>query len=289
MNIPSVINGYAILYIRYDAFKNKGITSVKIPNTVTNIGNSAFEGNLLTSIKIPDSVKNIGRNAFRNNNIEEIELHDNIEEIGDYAFAYNKLKKLKVPVLPVVNDNEYSDGYTFAYNEIEELIIPLEVKQIRRNMFSNNKLKGTFTVPIHLESVLNYAFINNEIEKVIIKSNDTLFGERSGFSSNKITDFEVPTGFSQYHIFSNNLLETVKIPNGSNIKQFNLYQNPILIVIVQGNDVNIELASISDWADWNFNNPESFYQRIGEDSLYPKINAGRYERTDLMSKWYKIY
>lgn len=45
----------------------KKITSIKIPNSVTNIGEGAFQYcNSLTSIKIPNSVTSIGEGAFHN-------------------------------------------------------------------------------------------------------------------------------------------------------------------------------------------------------------------------------
>ena len=42
-----------------------GLTNIKIPESVTSIGECSFDGCIgLTSIDIPESVKNIGRTAF---------------------------------------------------------------------------------------------------------------------------------------------------------------------------------------------------------------------------------
>ena len=65
--IPSEINGIPVTAIATDAFKNKGLTSVEIPNSVTSIGPSAFLSNKLTSVEIPNSVTSIGNSAFYNN------------------------------------------------------------------------------------------------------------------------------------------------------------------------------------------------------------------------------
>lgn len=40
------------------------LTSVTMPNSITNIGSHAFQGNALTSVTIPTSVTNIGERAF---------------------------------------------------------------------------------------------------------------------------------------------------------------------------------------------------------------------------------
>lgn len=58
---------YDVTRIGDEAFyRDHGLTSVNIPNSVTTIGENAFAGcNSLTSLTIPNSVTNIGKEAFR--------------------------------------------------------------------------------------------------------------------------------------------------------------------------------------------------------------------------------
>jgi len=67
--IPKKINELPVVSIDDEAFYFSEITSVIIPNTVTNIGFKAFINNKLTSVIIPNSVIDIGFSAFENNQL----------------------------------------------------------------------------------------------------------------------------------------------------------------------------------------------------------------------------
>ena len=78
---------YLITTIGNDAFKNKTtITSVTIPNTVTELKASVFEGcTNLTNVTIPTSVTKLGNNVFKNcSNLITSELPNTITSVGTY-------------------------------------------------------------------------------------------------------------------------------------------------------------------------------------------------------------
>src|ERR1700679_451685 len=65
VTIPATINGHPVTSIGASAFLDSSLTSVTIPNTITNIGDSAFYGCIdLPGVTIPNSVTSIGQYAF---------------------------------------------------------------------------------------------------------------------------------------------------------------------------------------------------------------------------------
>ncbi|MCL1991570.1 MAG: leucine-rich repeat domain-containing protein [Spirochaetes bacterium] len=93
--IPPDISGIEVTAIGNYAFQfpgtnadNRGpLTSVTIPEGVTNIGNNAFQHNQLTSVNIPEGVTSIGSNAFENNNLTSVTIPDTVTNIGIIAFS----------------------------------------------------------------------------------------------------------------------------------------------------------------------------------------------------------
>ncbi|MDG5492037.1 leucine-rich repeat domain-containing protein [Psychroserpens sp. SPM9] len=90
-------NVFDVVKIDNSAFENIGLTSVIIPNSVTNIGISAFNTNNLTSVTIPDSVTIIGTTAFATNPITNLSLGANVADIGIGAFVDNNLTDVTIP------------------------------------------------------------------------------------------------------------------------------------------------------------------------------------------------
>ena len=90
---------YQVTNIGLFAFFNcTGITSVVIPNTVTNITGQAFYNNRLTTVTIPNLVTFIGSQAFMNNTLTSVKLGYSVTTIEAEAFRVNpNLTSINIP------------------------------------------------------------------------------------------------------------------------------------------------------------------------------------------------
>jgi hypothetical protein len=94
--IPSTIGGFAVEHIGIDAFLEKYLTSVIIPDSVTSIGPCAFRINLLTSVTIGNSVTSIDYRAFYNNQLISVTIPNSVTSISFSVFAYNPLSSVTI-------------------------------------------------------------------------------------------------------------------------------------------------------------------------------------------------
>ncbi|GHU95935.1 hypothetical protein FACS189479_09630 [Spirochaetia bacterium] len=92
--IPKKINNRPVEAIGNDAFSNKELTNVTIPNSVSLIGSNAFAGNQLTSVTIPNSVTLIGWFAFQKNQLTSVIIPNSVITFGIYGLYWiHKLAK----------------------------------------------------------------------------------------------------------------------------------------------------------------------------------------------------
>jgi hypothetical protein len=135
--IPSLIEGLPVTRISSETFKNKQLTDISIPDTVTYIGDDAFRNNSLTDVTIPDTVTYIGSHAFRGNLLTKIILPSKLTVIGFYAFSNN---------------------------QISDIIFPPGIIEIKSGAFANNNLTS-INIP---KGKISDAFNGNPITEVFL-------------------------------------------------------------------------------------------------------------------------
>ena len=88
--IPKTINNKNVTTIGEDAFQNNQLTSVIIPDTITDIDRYAFQKNKLAIIKFPTPslLKSIGNSSFTENNIISVIIPDSVTFLHCNAFDY---------------------------------------------------------------------------------------------------------------------------------------------------------------------------------------------------------
>ena len=93
--------------IGMEAFFNKQLTSVTIPNGITVIGQGAFHTNLLITIIIPNSVTEIGIGAFMNNRLTSITIGSGVKSIGEVTFYLNPITSITIGAGVNIDENAF--------------------------------------------------------------------------------------------------------------------------------------------------------------------------------------
>ncbi len=165
VEIPSEIEGHAVIGIGDNAFNGKGLTSVVIPEGLLNIGKQAFRGNNLTELNIPESVQSIGEGAFRQNKLMTLSLPDSVSTIGVRAFNQNEITELKLP-----GNLEKLGGYSFADNKINSVTIPEGLKEVDGYAFRGNQLTE-ISFPDSIEVIGSGVLQGNDIVRITLGNN----------------------------------------------------------------------------------------------------------------------
>ncbi|MCL2586846.1 MAG: leucine-rich repeat protein [Firmicutes bacterium] len=201
--------GSPISTISQVSFMNNFLTSIQLPNNVTNIGYMAFSNNLLGGhLHIPHGVVEIQHNAFATNSITTVSFPDTLITIGPYAFQSNDLTSVDFPSsVTTIGAN------SFRMNDIDTVVLTNNITTLGEWAFWNNNLTSV-QIPNTL-TVLNAGiFADNDITSVIIPESVTQI-DRYVFARNDLTQISIPNAVTSIgeNAFVHNPLATIAIPN----------------------------------------------------------------------------
>lgn len=189
-------------YIEYKDFENcVGLTSIKLPDGMVNIGNGVFDGcTKLASIEIPKSVKNIGNSAFSGCisltgiNVSE----NNTAYCSENGVLYNKAKTeiMRFPCQKTDTSFTIPNGVTGIANGAFEncrnltgITIPKGAKSIGDDVFSNCEGLTSITIPDGVTSIGSSAFYECiALTSAVIPNTVTSIGNNAFLNRNKLKD-----------------------------------------------------------------------------------------------------
>jgi hypothetical protein len=156
-DIPAMIDGLPVTSIGASAFAQSSLTSVTIPDSVTNIGDSAFLGCAsLTNVSIPDGVGRIGNQVFAGSGLRSMAIPGSVTSIGGQAFAgCAKLGSVTIPD-SVTNIADYA----FSTCGLTNVVIPGSVPGIGYQEFYSCPKLASVTISEGVGSIAGQAFEN---------------------------------------------------------------------------------------------------------------------------------
>ena len=172
----------------------RSLTSLVIPDSVTNIGDYAFSGcRSLTDIVIPDSVTRIGDGAFRGcKSLTDIVIPNSVTSIGDNAFEYCfSLSNLVVPDgVTSIEDNAFE-----GCRSLTDIVIPDSVTRIGDGAFRGCKSLTDIVIPDSVTSIGGYAFgCCESLTDIVIPNSVTSIGDNAFWYCKSLSSVVIPAG-----------------------------------------------------------------------------------------------
>ena len=235
--IPAQIDGVTIVGIDPYAFtnreinygwvsENKTLTSVSIPNTIVEIGESAFENctalstlrfapgsrlttigkqafsqcSSITSLTIPDSVQSIGNGAFYVGNLKYLTVSGELDTTGWLSTGYSdsyQLEKLTLTGQYVRGgrQNEYDDWRSIPGRNAKKVVLSEGITEIGDYAFSGCRAIEQVAFPTSLNAIGECAFGGcRSIEQLDFPENLQTIGKRAFADCNNLTNINLPSG-----------------------------------------------------------------------------------------------
>ncbi len=126
-------------------FAKSKLTSVEIPDTVTEIGSGAFDCcSALTKVILPPNLSEVSSYLFRSTGITEIKIPETVNNIGSYAFdGCTGLKTVTIPGKALAVWNEAFRGCT----GLESVYLQEGVERIDSRAFEGCTSLKTLVIP----------------------------------------------------------------------------------------------------------------------------------------------
>lgn len=236
--IPAQIDGVTIVGIdpyvfakrwSYTVDENTTLTSVSIPNTVVEIGESAFarctalstlrfasgsklttigksafsQCSSITSLTIPDSARNIGNGAFYGLwNLKYLTMSGELDSTGWLSTSYSDSYQLETLTLTgqyvcegVKNTYDWGDDWrSIPERNAKKVILSEGISEICDGAFSNCSKIEQVVLPSSLKTIGAYAFDDcRSIEQINFPANLQTIGKRAFSDCDSLTNISLPS------------------------------------------------------------------------------------------------
>ena len=212
-----------------NAFERSNITSVKMQDGITYIGNSAFNVcSHLSEIKLPNTLIGMGQMAFCNcSSLEYLELPESLEYLGDFNFSScRKLKSIKIPdKVKTIPSCAFS-----GCDSLEEVILPSNLGNIFNETFEYCSSLKSIKLPDSVFYIADSAFSKSALETINIPRNLTNLGSGVFSDCNNLKNITVDENNSTYSsvdgvVYSKDGTTIVQYPSGKDGESYKINDN----------------------------------------------------------------
>lgn len=213
---------YEVVSIQDSAFRGcETLTSIIIPNSVTNIGHGAFDNcRNLESISIPNGVTKIENDVFAYcSSLTLITIPNSVETIGEEAFYYcSSLTSITIP-----NSVKNIKSYAFKRcSSLTSITIPNSVTKIEGGVFSHCSSLTSIIFSNNISSIETGTFMDcSSLTSITIPSNVTSMGGMAFRGCSNLTTIyckaKTPPSIKLDNTFDSRTYEnaTMYVPQGS--------------------------------------------------------------------------
>lgn len=171
VTVPATLGGLPVTGIGDDIFKLKPVKAVTLPATVLFIGEGAFESSSVTSVVLPEGITQIPSRAFKMcSGLTSVQLPSTLQFINPEAFAWaSKLDNLVIPSTVVYIDETALertnkllhltvDPSNTAYTAVDGVLFSADMTTLY--MYPNTKA-GPYVVPASVTTITGAGFNHN--------------------------------------------------------------------------------------------------------------------------------
>lgn len=209
------------------AFLCCNLTTINIPESVTEIGFKAFWGSLkLKEVVLPENLQEIGAIAFNTcSNLEKCILPSGLKSLGNGAFSFTNIKEVTIPEgITEIGESTFSEC-----ENLEKVNLGSGVKSIGMLAFARCKKLKDINLDENIKEIGYEAFKGAGLEKVEIKFAQKIGAYAFAFMDNLeqiVLGDNIKIDIAAFSY--NNNLKTVKMGKNTNISHSMFRKNTLL-------------------------------------------------------------
>ena len=187
---------------QYPANKS-GLTSIKIPKSVTSIDEYAFyDCPNLANVEFEEGIqlKTLSKAVFKNNGLTSITIPASVEEIGEYALGVSS--KLTTIVFAPNSQLKTIKGTAFGQSGLTEIDLPNSVTTIDQMAFALMGSLETIIIPSSVTDIGNSTFAySTNLTKIIFEGDAPTIG--TGIFENIASSYSILVPLSKKGAYKN--------------------------------------------------------------------------------------